>query len=141
MVINLFLKACGKTSPVHFPTVPNIKAPFLQRKEHSLCLKSSLRHWQQLLNLFFALLPATICNKKRLQIELCALNAIRILIANCCTRLRCICKEPSQDVGWGFSLIISSPHPFMMTYRLIPLSSRSISLDSTFEELKSLRKT
>ncbi len=140
-VRNLFLKACGETSPVHFPTAPSIIAPFLQRKKYSLCLKSSLRHWQQLRNLFFALLPATICNKKRLQIELCALLTIRILIANCCTRMRWICKEPSKDVGLCFFLIISSPHPFMMTYRLIPISSRSISLDSTFKELKTLRKT
>jgi hypothetical protein len=40
-------------------------------------------------------------------------------------------------VGWAdFSKKISAPHPFMMTYQLIPLSARSISLDSTFKEIK-----
>jgi hypothetical protein len=37
--------------------------PLLQKKER-LFLKISLRHWQQLLNLFIAPLPTAVCSKK-----------------------------------------------------------------------------
>jgi hypothetical protein len=63
-------------------------------KNFSLCLKSSLRHWQEFPNLFFAPLPT---ENKRPLTELCALLTVRILIANSCTKWRCSFKGLSQD--------------------------------------------
>ncbi len=63
---------------------------------------------------------------------MCALLAIRILIANSCTRCHWFFNRLSQDGGsTNFFLKTSAPHSLMTTYRMNLLSARSISLDST----------
>jgi hypothetical protein len=88
----------------HHPAVANIAGAFvallITEKNNILIVKSSLRHWQQLPNLFIAPLPTAGCKvNKGPQTELCAPLAIRILIAKSCSRCSEIFKGISEDGG------------------------------------------
>jgi hypothetical protein len=53
----------------------SIIAPFSTEKTKSIKKKSSLRHWHQLLNLFFAPLPTAVCSKKAVERAVCAIGS------------------------------------------------------------------
>jgi hypothetical protein len=66
--------------------------------------------------------------------NLIAALAIRILIANSCTRWRWILKELSRTGDGQVFLKTSAPHYLKTNYRMILLSARSISMDSNFKK-------
>ncbi len=76
------------------------------------------KHLWQLSNYSYYRCQQLYVVKRRPQVELCALLAIRILIANSCTRWRWIFKGLSQNGGRANFQKISSPHPLMTTIRL-----------------------
>jgi hypothetical protein len=82
--------------------------------------------------MFIALCQQLHVVNNRPHIELCALLAIRILIAKSSTRWGGIFKGLSQDGRQTDFPKISAPHPLMPSYQSILLSARYISLECTF---------
>jgi hypothetical protein len=68
------------------------------------------------------------------QLILVSALVIRILLANSCTLV--LYKGSHRMGDREIFLKVFAPHPLMMAYRFIPLSARSISLDSTFKDGK-----
>jgi hypothetical protein len=94
------------------------------------CLKSLARHWTQLLNMFIAPLPTTVCCKKRPPTKLCSVLGIRILIANNCARS--LKGSHRMGDGWIYSITFRAS-PFCKELKFDIVSARSFSLDSTFK--------
>jgi|LakMenEpi03Aug12_release.lakeMendotaPanAssembly.Ray.scaffolds.fasta_scaffold788452_1 hypothetical protein len=84
---------------VRFPKAGRFQSSYSLNKWKKIILKRSLCHWPQFLNLFIAPLPTADVLNKRPQTELCALLAMRILIASSSTGWRGIFKGFLQDRG------------------------------------------
>ncbi len=102
-----------------------------------IILKRSQRHWQQFPNLFVAPLPLDVCSKyKATDRAMCAVGNQEPHWQQLYNVARNLQRASSHRMGEGeIFLKIFAPHPFKTNFLLIPISARSILLDSAFKYL------
>ncbi len=107
----------------------------LHRNRTILSVKTYLRHWLYVPNLF--IVPSPTAVDKRAQTDLCASLGIHFRIVNSRTRWRCYftVKGSHSMKDRRIFIKISAPHTLMTTFRMSLISTGSISRGKTFKKI------